>query len=152
VHRTAFALTTLAALAAACSSAPKPATPAPEAAAAPRAAGAAVAAPAAERTLAGEWDFRLNGSSVSTIRFARRGAGYVGVLEPLQRVSSLPESSAPPGGYQVRSATVQGDRAIIIIDFDGDDGRIDAAFRGPNTLDGVISSRRLSGRIMMQRR
>lgn len=84
------------------------------------------------------------------MRLVARGDGYVGVLNPFDRVAALGEP--PAGGYQVRSAIVEGDRATIIVDLDGDDGRIVANFRGADMLDGVISSRRLTGRITLRRR
>jgi hypothetical protein len=159
VHRSSIALTTLAAAClAACSSTPKPQSPAPQAAAAP-AAPAAGAQPAAapERTLAGEWEVRIasaqQGTIVSMMRLVPRGDGYVGMLQPLlnaQGESAIPGASASP--LQIRSATIEGNRATIVVDFDGDEGRITASFRGANALDGSISSRALSGRVTLQRR
>ena len=84
------------------------------------------------------------------MRLAARGAGYIGVLQAFEGVRALGE--APPTGYQVRSATIEGDRATIVIDLDGDEGRIVAIFRGPDHLDGSISSRRLTTRVTLQRR
>lgn len=153
MHRSAFALATLAALVAACSSTPKPATPAPEAAA------AAPAAPApAQISLAGEWEIEISsaqqGVISSMIRFVSRGgSSYVGALQPL--VTTRGEPAIPgmsPSPIQVRSATVIGDQVTILLDFEGDEGRITAAFRGANRLDGSISSRALSGRVAMRRR
>ena len=158
MHRSLIALTTLAAAAlAACSSAPKPASPAPAAAPAPGASASAVGAPTQERTLAGEWDVRISsatqGSIASMMRLVPRGNGYVGLLQPLlnaQGESAI--AGAGPSAFQVRSATLDGDRATIVLDFDGDEGRIVVSFRGPNQLDGSISSRALAGRISLQRR
>lgn len=139
----------------ACSSNPQPEAPAPSsgAAAAPEAAAPAAAAaaqPATQLTLAGEWDVRLGGGGVSMMRLISRGAGFVGVLQPFEGVPALGEPR--PGGYQIRSAVLEGNRATMDVDFDGDDGRIVATFRGRNQLDGTISSRRLSTRITLLRR
>jgi len=155
VHRSAIALTTLAAASlAACSSAPKPQSPAPEAAAAP-AAGAPP--PSQLRSLAGEWDVRISsaqqGTIASVMRLVTRGGGYVGFLQPL--LNAQGESviqGAGPSPFQVRSASVEGDRVTIVLDFDGDEGRIVASFRSANGLDGSLSSRALAGRITLQRR
>jgi hypothetical protein len=84
------------------------------------------------------------------MRLSPRGEGYVGMLAAFEGVAALGE--APPNGYLVRLATLEGNRATIVVDFDGDDARITATFRGPNMLDGSISSRRLQGRITLQRR
>jgi len=153
VQRSTLVLSTFAAAClAACSSAPKPQSPAPEAAAAPAAAGAP-AAPhpsAVQLTLSGDWDIRLGGGGTSTMRLSPRGDGYVGMLAAFEGVRALGE--APPNGYLIRYATLEGNRATIVVDFDGDEGRITATFRGANMLDGSISSRRLQGRITLQRR
>jgi hypothetical protein len=164
VHRSAIALSTLAAAClAACTSTPKPQSPAPEAAAAPAAAAPAAGAPAApgapsqQRTLAGEWAVRISsaqqGSISSMMRLVARGDGYIGLLQPL--LNAQGESAiqgAGPSPFQIRSATLEGARATIVVDFDGDEGRIVASFRGANLLDGTLSSRALSGRITLQRR
>jgi hypothetical protein len=159
VHRSAIVLTTLAAAClVACSSTPKPQSPAPDAAAAPAAAAPAAApAPSQQRTLAGEWDVRIfsaqQGTIASMMRLVARGGGYIGLLQPLLNAQGEPViQGASPSPYQVRSATLEGDRATIVLDFDGDEGRIIAKFRGPNQLDGSISSRALAGRITLQRR
>jgi hypothetical protein len=154
-------VTTLAAAAflAGCGATPRPATPAPEAAAAGAAApvtAAPAAQPGAQQTLAGEWEVRISsaqqGVIASMMRLVERGNGYVGMLQPL--LNSRGESAIPgagPGPVQVRSATLEGDRVTIVLDLEGDEGRIVASFRGPNQLDGAISSRRLSGRITLLR-
>ncbi len=146
--RSPFAVASLVLLLAipACSSYQRVGAPAPQAAAP----SAAVAAPAGQTSLEGEWDVTLGGGGSSTMRLVARPGGYVGVLYPFEGVPALGE--APPAGYQVRSATVTSDRVTIVVDLDGDDGTIVAAFRGANVLDGTISSRRLSGRITLRRR
>lgn len=169
MHRSAIALATLAAAClAACSSTPRPQSPAPEAAAAPAATAAAPAAapaaaapaqsaPAPQRTLAGEWEVRISSAQQGTVssmmRIVARGDGYIGLLQPLlnaQGASAI--QGTGPSPFQVRSATLEGNRATIVVDLDGDDGRIVASFRSANLLDGSISSRALSGRITLQRR
>ena len=87
------------------------------------------------------------------MRLVARGDGYIGLLQPLlnaQGESAIPGASPSP--VQVRSATLEGNRATIVVDFDGEEGRIVASFRGANLLDGSISSRALSGRVTLQRR
>ena len=163
MHRTPVALTILAAAASlvACRSNPQPATPAPEAAAAASAVAPAANAPAAQpapqQTLAGDWEVRISsaqqGAIATEARFVARGGGYVGVLQPLLNGQGNPAIQGASGSpIQVRSASIDGNRATIVIDLDGEEGRIVATFRGPNMLDGTISSRYLSGRVTLQRR
>ncbi len=146
--RPAPTLTALALLLAvtACSSYQRVGAPPPQAAPP----SAAVAAPTGQASLEGEWDVTLGGGGSSTMRLVARPGGYVGVLLPFEGVPALGE--APPAGYQVRSATVYPGRVTIVVDLDGDDGTIVAAFRGADVLDGTISSRHLSGRITLRRR
>lgn len=158
MQRSAIALTTLAAAClAACSSTPKPESPSPQAAAAPTAGAAAQPAAAPQRTLTGEWEVRISsaqqGTITSMMRLTVRGDGYIGLLQPLlnaQGESAIQGASLSP--LQIRSATIDGNRATIVVDLDGDEGRITAIFRGANALDGSISSRALSGRVTLQRR
>jgi hypothetical protein len=165
VLRSTAVLASLALLFAACSSTPQPATPAPAAAvtpgaaptAAPAPAPAAAAQPTAQATLAGDWDVEIasaqRGTLTSQMRLVPRGNGYVGVAQPI--VDARGELALPtmgPTPIQVRSATVTGSQATIVLDFEGDEGRIIANLRGPNRLDGSISSRSISGRVTLQRR
>lgn len=156
--RSAGVLASLAVLAA-CSSAPRPAAPAPAAAAAGAAAPAAPAAaaqPAQQFSLTGDWDVEIASAQMGTLstamRLVPRGAGYVGAMQPI--LNARGEAAIPTMGtspVQVRSATVTGSQAVIVLDFEQDEGRITATFRNPNRLDGSISSRSISGRVTLMR-
>lgn len=162
--RTSVVPASLALLLAACSSAPRPAAPAPEAAVSPGAAAPAAVAqpapapqPAAQRSLAGDWDVEIasaqQGTLTSQMRLVPRGAGFVGSMQPIVNArGDLALPTMGPSPVQVRSATVDGNQATILLDFEGDEGRISAAFRNPNRLDGSISSRAISGRVTLMRR
>ena len=150
----------------ACGSNPRPATPAPEAApaTAPAAAAAqptpapaaapAAAAPAAaaqprpgQPNLAGDWEVRVllsQGGAVSTtLRLARRGDGYAGVMQPLM------EGERP---YFVRGFEMNGQQIVFTLETEDGEARIQGVLRGANQLDGSFNSRRAVGRLTALRR
>jgi hypothetical protein len=137
-------------LLAACSSNPQPGTPAPaEAAAAPAA--AAPAAPAAQPApgteLSGDWDVRIGSSQgtiyTSQLRLRPRADGYTGTMLPLR------DNERP---YFVRSAQVNGQQVVILLEAEDGDVRITAVLRPGNQLDGSFTSRTITGRFSAQRR
>jgi hypothetical protein len=143
----------LAGFLAACSSNPQPAAPAAApAAAAPAAPAAAPAAtaPAAQAgqpNLVGDWEVRIvlsqGGALSTTLRLARRGDGYAGVMQPLQ------EGERP---YFVRGFEMNGQQIILTLETEDGEARIQGVLRGANQLDGSFTSRRAVGRLTAVRR
>ena len=131
---------------AACSSSPRPAAPAPEAAPA-AAPAAAAAAPTTGPDLAGDWEIRLVSTSEGTLgsmlRLVSSGGTYAGMMQ------ALGEGSRPA---YVRRVVVAASRVTIVMEWEGEEARIDGVIRGPGLIEGSFVSRPLQGRITLRRR
>jgi hypothetical protein len=150
--RVPWSLVSAALLLAACSSNPQPGAPAPsDAAAAPAAAAPAAAAPAAQppssAVLTGDWDVRVISAQgvnyTSQLRLRPRADGYTGTMLPLIDGERT---------YFVRSAQMNGQQAVIILEAEDGEVRITAVLRSGTQLDGSYTSRTITGRIAAQRR
>jgi hypothetical protein len=129
-----------AAVAAACSHAPAPATT-PQAAAAP-AAGLAPGQP----DMVGDWAVQLllQGQPTGTgmLRLSRSGDQYRGALQF--------ESADRP--YFVRSLQTDGTHVVMLLDTPDGDARVEGNLRAPTVFEGLYTSRTLNGRFTASRR